>query len=211
MKNQSKKVGYIKLPRWIMDWQWYEDSNVYKLLTHLLLKANFEPKEWQGQKIMPGQLITSFDKLSIYSGLSVSKVRTALKKLESTGDVKLEPTNRFTKITLADYFFYHKQDEQRMNKKSTSNSKQMTTTKELNKNKITLEEFKESVNALTNYSDIIKTKFLDYWTEKNQSTGLMRFQEEKFWETSKRMKKWAENEKSQTNTNETILLNKNRP
>ena len=76
---------------------------------------------------------------------------------------------------------------------------------------ISLKELKESLSALTNYPDKIKSNFLDYWTEKNQANGLMRFQEEKFWETAKRMKKWAENEKSQTNANESLLLNKNRP
>ena len=211
MKNNSNKVGYVKLPRWIMDWQWYDDVNAYKLITHLLLKANFETKEWQGQKIMPGQLITSFEKLSIYSGLSISKVRTAIKKLESTGEIKVEPTNKFTKITLAAYFFTHNQNQQRIKKESTSISNQIATTKELYKNNVSLKELKESLSALTNYPDKIKSNFLDYWTEKNQANGLMRFQEEKFWETAKRMKKWAENEKSQTNANESLLLNKNRP
>lgn len=39
--------------------------------------------------------------------------------------------------------------------------------KELNKSKIILEEFKESVNVFINYLDMIKIKFLDYWIEKN--------------------------------------------
>lgn len=96
--------GFIRLPRTIMDWEWYDDVNTSKIMVHLLLKANFEKKSWRGVDIHPGQLITSYEKLSLQTGLSISKVRTAIDKLKSSNDVIIESTNKFTKIKVNQFF-----------------------------------------------------------------------------------------------------------
>ena len=76
--------GYIKMHRKILEWEWYEDINVYRLFTHLIFTANWTEQKWQGITIERGQRIISLGHLAKETGLSIQQVRTALKKLEST-------------------------------------------------------------------------------------------------------------------------------
>ncbi len=190
--------GFVKLPRTFLEWQWYDDINTCKLMLHLLLKANFKRKQWRGQEIHPNQLITSFEKLSIETGLSVSKIRTALKKLIDTKDVITTPHNKFTKIQITAPFFLDIQIDNPKTIDSLTNDKQTATTNNDKELKRSFEEFKEEVFSHSQYSNKILNDFFNYWTEKNSQTGKMRFQSESFWEVEKRMAKWARNEKSQT-------------
>ena len=79
--------GWIKIHRQILEWRWYSDINVTRLFLHLLLKANFDAKDWQDVTIGRGQLVTSISRLAEQTSLSIKEVRTALKKLESTGEI----------------------------------------------------------------------------------------------------------------------------
>lgn len=47
-------IGWIKLHRQLLTWEWYDEPNTLRLFLHLLLKANIEPKEWRGTMIQPG-------------------------------------------------------------------------------------------------------------------------------------------------------------
>lgn len=205
MKTINK--GFVKLPRTFLEWQWYDDINTCKLMLHLLLKANFKRKQWRGQDILPNQLITSFEKLSIETGLSVSKVRTALKKLIDTKDVITTPHNKFTKIQITAPFFLDMQNGKQTSNVQQTDDLQITTTNNDKELKRIIEEFKEEVFSQSQYSNKILNDFFNYWTEKNPQTGKMRFQSESFWEVEKRLAKWARNEKSQT---ENTILDKNR-
>ena len=79
--------GWVKLHRQLENWEWYTDVPVKVLFLHCLIKANFEDKKWRGIEIKRGQFITSISNLAIETGLSVSQVRTALNKLETTQEV----------------------------------------------------------------------------------------------------------------------------
>ncbi len=197
MKTVNK--GFIKLPRTILEWQWYDDINSCKLMLHLLLKANFKRKQWRGQNILPNQLITSIEKLSVETGLSVSKVRTAIKNLKDTKDIITFSNNKFTKIQITSPFFLDMQNGKQTSNDQQTDDQQITTTNNDKELKRIIEEFKEEVFSHSQYSNKILNDFFNYWTEKNLQTGKMRFQSESFWEVEKRMAKWARNEKSQTN------------
>jgi hypothetical protein len=69
---------------------------------------------------------------------------------------------------------------------------------ELNKNKFleSLYDFKQTYS-----SEMIK-QFFDYWTELNTSKTKMRFQSEKFFDTSKRLATWSRNQKQTFNKSE---------
>lgn len=195
-----RKKGFIKLPRTFLDWQWYQDVNASKLMVHLMLKANFETKQWQGHTIHPGQLITSIEKLSIETGLSISKIRTALEKLKETNEIEVVTTNKFSKIQLTAKFFTDIQNNKLIISKRQKEHKQLATTytdKEIENIK---REFKEKVFSLSNYNKDILESFFSYWTEKNCKTKRLRFQDEHYWELEKRIKKWDANEKSQPNS-----------
>ncbi len=56
MKQQKK--GFIALQRSILEWEWYNDIPTKTLFIHILLKANFKDKNWQGHLVKRGELKT---------------------------------------------------------------------------------------------------------------------------------------------------------
>ena len=82
--------GYIKLYRQVMKWEWYDDSNTFRLFIHLLLKANYEDAQWRGLTIKRGQLFTSIGHLSHELKISDKAIRIALDKMISDGLVSVE-------------------------------------------------------------------------------------------------------------------------
>lgn len=98
--------GYIMLHRKILNWEWYTDTNTKALFIHLLLLANHADEKWRGKVIKRGELITSYGSLSAQTGLSVQQIRTSLKNLEKTEDIKRIATNKNTLIVITKYEFY---------------------------------------------------------------------------------------------------------
>jgi hypothetical protein len=37
--------GWIKIHRSILEWEWYEDTNTFRLFMHLILKANHKDRK----------------------------------------------------------------------------------------------------------------------------------------------------------------------
>ena len=74
--------GFISLHRKILNWEWYDEPNTFKMFIHCLLRANHKDSSWRGEDIKRGQFITSLSHLATETGLSVKQVRTALKNLE---------------------------------------------------------------------------------------------------------------------------------
>lgn len=131
-------IGWIKIHRKLIDWEWYKDVNTFKLFMHLLLKANIETKKWQGLTINRGQLITSLKNLSHETGLTEKEVRTALSKLEKTKEVGKQSSSVNTTLTMLNYDLYQSMgkptDKQGANK-GQGKGKVGATTKELEEDK----------------------------------------------------------------------------
>src|SRR5690606_7629802 len=132
--------GHIILHRDIMEWEWYQSPNVFRVYIHLLIKANFKDKKWQGQLIKRGELITSIGHLSSELMITHQSIRTVLSKHESSDYILLRTTNKFTLITLVNYDNLqtptsnsNKQNNTQITCYQQSNNKQVTTTKERNK------------------------------------------------------------------------------
>lgn len=92
--------GWIKLHKTLKDWEWYDDHNATRLLVHLLLSVNYEDKEWKGQTIKAGSMVTSWENLAKEIGLSVKQTRTAMDKLETSKEVARYATNKWQAVTL---------------------------------------------------------------------------------------------------------------
>ncbi len=103
--------GYINIHRKILNWEWYNDLNVYRLFMHLLLTVNWTSSIWHGTEIKPGQIITSVEHLSTETGLSKQQIRTALNKLQKTGEITIQTTNKYTFITVENYDMYQNSQE----------------------------------------------------------------------------------------------------
>jgi len=150
--------GWIKLHRSILDWEWYSDVNTSRLFTHLLLKANYKPKNWKGIPVAIGQTITSRDNLSRETGLSIQQIRTSLNKLKSTSDITIKTTSTYTLVTLAAYSLYQSMDDlattkitsDATNEQQTSN-KPITTTKEVKNIIIKEDKNNAALSIFTDY------------------------------------------------------------
>ena len=117
--------GYLKLFRKIDDWEWIDDIDVTYVFIRLLIKANYKEKEWHGITIKRGQFLTSRRELARIMNLSEQRLRTVLNRLESTGEIKIEATQRSTLVTIVNYEFYQsdaeKSTQQQPNNQPNSN------------------------------------------------------------------------------------------
>lgn len=130
---------FLKLYYKFLEWEWYTNANVMRLFIHCLLKANRQTKKWQGITIERGSFITSYNHLAIELNLSTQQVRTALDKLENTGEITRRITRNQqgsnTMIIVNNYNEYqpsNTQDNTQITLKQHSNNTQITTTKECN-------------------------------------------------------------------------------
>ncbi len=130
------QIGFIKLHRQLLEWEWYDDINTFRLFTHLLLKANYEPKKWHGIDIGIGQFLTSRETLARETALSEQQVRTALTKLKSTNEITSQATNNYSLISITNWEKWQGSN-QPSNNPSTSYqpaiNQPSTTTKEVKK------------------------------------------------------------------------------
>ena len=98
--------GWIKLHRKMVNWEWYQDCNVKAVFLHLLIFASHTQHRYCGRVIERGSLITSLASLSESLGLTVSQIRTALSKLERTGEIRKENLETCTLLHIVNYELY---------------------------------------------------------------------------------------------------------
>ena len=153
--------GFIKLPRAIQNWEWYDEPNTAHLYITLMLMANHEDKKWRGETIKRGTLVSSLSSLSTKTGLSVMQVRTCLKNLQKSGDITSKTTNKNTLIIVTNYNLW--QDD---NKQITHH---LTIEQQTNNNQITTNKNDKNVKNVKNerIKDIVE-KVIDYL---NHSVG----------------------------------------
>lgn len=141
-------TGWIKLYRDLLDnplWQYSTPEQKTVLIT-LLLMASHGEKEWiwKGKKyaVKPGQFITSLESIvkKCGKGVSIQKVRTALKLFKNLDFITDESTKQSRLITIVNWGVYQVSDVENNNQnnsqltdnKQTPN-KQLTTIKNDNK------------------------------------------------------------------------------
>ncbi len=199
--------GWISLHRKFIDWEWFEDSNMVKLFVFLLLKARHNDGTWKGINLKKGQILTGLESLSASLNISKQTLRTCLKRLEKTGEINMQSTNKYRIITICKYDDY--QDKQPLpnkqtNKQLTSNqqatNKQLTANnngnKENNENKIIKiqNEFYQSLTPFVKeFGKETIRDFYDYWSEPNKSKTKITYQLQKTWDTKRRLKRWVKN------------------
>lgn len=121
--------GYIKIHRKFRDWEWYSEPVVKDVFLHLLITASWKDSRYKGHEIKAGQTIITVSGLASELGVSTRQVRTAIEKLESTGEITRKTTNRFTVVTVENWSLYqadYDDDDKQMTNKRQTDGKQMT-------------------------------------------------------------------------------------
>ena len=104
--------NFIKLSRKMLKWEWYTDTNTKTLFIHCLLRANWKKSKFKGETVERGEFITSLQSLSNETGLSVKEVRTALKHLELTEEIKTKTLKFGRLIVVVNYDVYQNNGEE---------------------------------------------------------------------------------------------------
>ena len=193
--------GFIKLHKQLTRWEWYKDSNTMRVFIHCLLSANFRDSKVSGTNVLRGQLLAGREVLADELGLSISNVRTSLKKLQSTGELSITSNRRGTIITVKNYDSYQIEDTPRV--------KTIAPKKDIEDR---IYEFKKSlVPHLDKYGKTMLKNFSDYWTEKSPRGNKMRFEKEKVFDVSRRLATWSRNNFTNANqptkSDDTLLNN----
>jgi len=168
--------GWIKIHRQIVDWEWFSDTNTFRVFLQLLLKANHKEKKYRGMDLKIGTIITSRDILAMETGLSVRQVRTALDKLKSTNEVTIKTSSQGTIIEVVNYAKYQLTTSETTNERPT-NDQQTTTNKNVKNVKNERSIFIEpTYNEILEYcierkNGVDVNKFLNFYSAKGWMVG----------------------------------------
>lgn len=136
----SNLNGFVKLHRKMVEWGWYSDCVTKDTFIHILMVARYEPGQFMGYELKAGQAVIGRKKMAAELGFSEQQIRTALKKLESTGEITLFSTNKFTIATVENWEFYQcdkKDSNQRITNNQPTNNQQITNEQPTNNQQVT--------------------------------------------------------------------------
>lgn len=97
---------YIKIFKRLTTWEWYKDTNTFRVFMHILLTANYEPKKYKGVTIGRGQCVFGRRAWAEKLGLTERQIRTSIAHLKATNEITITSTNRFSVITVVKWDFW---------------------------------------------------------------------------------------------------------
>jgi hypothetical protein len=160
--------GWIKMHRKFLDWEWFNKSESVHLFLYMLLKSNHKDGQWQGIDIKRGQFISSLGNISNATGISIQTIRTILKKLEKTNEIKVKSTSQYTIVTICKYECY--QDENENTNKPLTNNQQTT-----NKPSTTNKNEKNGKNERSIFIEPTYNDILEYCIERKNGVDVNKF------------------------------------
>jgi len=153
--------GWVKIHRQLLNWEWYDEPDTFRLFLHCLLKANHKDNNYRGQIVKAGSFLTSRELLSNETGLSIQKVRTSLERLELTKEVTTKKSKKGTVLQIVKYSNYQG-DNQQDNQQSNQSFNQIATNKQptVNQNLTTNNNDKKDNNENKNKIEASQIKSL---------------------------------------------------
>ena len=149
------KNGFVKLHRKLLDWRWYDDPVTFKVFVHLLLTVNLEDDHWHDISVPKGSRVTSYPKLSQETKLTIQQIRTALKHLESTGEITKASYSNCSVITVVNWASYQTKQQSNQQAINKQSNRRLTGDQQQNKNNKEYKEDKKSAAALVSPSAIL--------------------------------------------------------
>lgn len=148
----SEANTYIKLYRSITDWRWFSNANTLQVFIYILSSANIRNNGFMGVTIHRGELATSYNTISMKTGLSIQQVRTCISHLKSTGEITTKRYSKFFVITIINYDAYQDGKLPKKEEKSTFNQQSLNnhltiTQQSPNIHLTTIKEYKNNKNG----------------------------------------------------------------
>jgi len=195
--------GWVKLPRDLLDWEWYSDRDMVRLWVHCLLKVNYKPSRWLGVDVPAGSFPSGRAALARETGLSEQTIRTCLKRLQSTSELTITNHNKFSVFTIKNWDLDHSENVNQPANSPVVNHGLTTLKegkKERKKNKIkrsvfsipTLKQVSDYVNEIS--SSVNPVVFLNHYEANGWMVGKVKMNS---WEAT--IRKWNTNQKENPN------------
>ena len=202
-------ADWVRLPRSIFDWDWFDKPEMLLLFFYLLNNAKEKDIKHDGIVEHRGQLLTSLGKLSTTIGAGKQVVRTCLSKLKIMQLIEVDTERLYSIITICNYDNYFEVDvkEPKKEPKKEETVKPIEEESKEDKPKKTKEKiaaatekrkekfYQELVPYVATYGKDMIRKFYDYWSEMNKSKTRMRCEIEKTWDLNLRLQNWARRNK----------------
>ena len=159
--------GFVKIDRGILEWEWWDDLNTFRLFMTILLLANWKDKKWRGRTIKRGSLWTSLPSLSAESQLTIQQVRNSLNKLKSTGEITDKPTASGRIITVVKYDVYQDNKKKRTDKSTGKPTDKEQTNEQANNRQpnrratATEEVLRSNKEVIEQQEDVVHTTTID--------------------------------------------------
>ena len=135
--------SWIKLHRKLLDWEWFDDKNVFRLFTYLLLTANHSDNKYRGYCIPAGSTVTGLNSLAEKIGLSNQQTRTALDKLKSTNEITIKTNHHFSIISITNWNEYQTNQQTNQQTDNTQERTKITNHQQTDNNTIRIKESKK--------------------------------------------------------------------
>ena len=156
--------GWFKTHRSLWDKPiWTEATSDQKVILLTLLKmATYKERQWEWKgnqySLQPGQMITSLPSLVLQcgKGITVQKIRTALKRFARYGFLTDESTNQNRLITIVNWDVYQQNDSLET---AVSTGSQQPENRQVTSNK----KVKKEKNVRTNYPTVVFDESSEYY------------------------------------------------
>lgn len=161
--------GFMRLHRQLLDWEWFDNSQMVHVWIYFLLKANYQDSKWHGIDIPRGSFITSLDTICKDTGLSLQNVRTCMNKLKSTGEITTKSTNRYSVITICKYETYNLQDSDANKQNNKQTNIQPTGSQQTTNTQLTTDKENKEIEELKKENERLKEELANASLKKSKS------------------------------------------
>ena len=142
--------GFVKVSRKILESDIIREPVTFTVFMYLLLSAGYRSDQCCRQEIKRGEVVTSYPRIALATGVTERQARTALSKLVKSGRVSVRKYPKFSVVTLLNYEKYQGMSGKK-SPKSQSNDRQqvsqMSPLKEIKNNK----EINNNSSCSSNY------------------------------------------------------------
>lgn len=200
-------ADWIRFPRSMFDWDWFDKPEMLSLFLYLLNNAKEKEVKHDGIVEHRGQFLTSLGKLSTIIGAGKQVVRTCLSKLIKMQLIEVNTERLYSIITICNYDEYFEAEVNKPKDELKNEDTKLVEAPKEDKPKKIKEEiatatekrkekfYQELVPYVATYGKDMIRKFYDYWSETNKSKTRMRCETEKTWDLNLRLQNWARRNK----------------
>ncbi len=155
--------NFIKVYRSILDMDIWQRKNDFRLFIYMLIKANWKDGNFDGQVVKRGSFVSSYQKISTDTDLTINQVRTSVKHLMDIGEITHKSHAKYSVFTINNYDLYQENHTQITTKPQTNNTNITHKSQQDNTEITTIEEEKENNNKYIYTCARACERFEDFW------------------------------------------------